>query len=255
MLGMFNQQNLRFQLETSQEEWRQGQNLEGELSITNNSDQNVVLNQLFVTLKCCQLKDIRSNEHNGVELQTTQDISPATLSPGESTKISFSFLLNQKTPLSDQKQSAFLYYGDQEVGFGHLQVSIQPLAIYGDILKVIETFYRFKIKKFVSKKASIDYTLIPPTAREWAQLKNLLISFELQENFDLHLKIEARGQKIDLSNAMLGGEAKTLKTVKSWTRQVRAMEYTFDGRQPDSDKIRRLFEEIMDQTKRELTQF
>lgn len=254
MLGMFNQQNLRFQLETQGEEWRQGQNLEGKLSVTNNGESSQSLNALFVSLKCCQLKDIRSNEHQGIELKILKETAP-TLNPGQTHVLPFSFELTQTTPLSDQKQSAFLFYGDENLGSGHLQVSILPLALYGEILKVIETFYRFKLKKFSGKKASIEYTLTPPTAREWAQLKNLLMTFELQENNDLKLKLEARGQKIDLSNALLGGETKPLKTVKTWNKHVSAHEYTLDGRAIDSDKIRRLFDEILTQTKSELSQF
>jgi sporulation-control protein spo0M len=255
MLGMFNQQNLRFQLETRGEQWRQGEKLEGELSVSNNGSEQAQLTNVFITLKCCQLKDIRANENHGLDLQMTPVDPSYSLSPGEMKKIPFSFLLDQKTPLTDLKQSAYIFYGDKDIGTGHLQVQVQPLALYGEILKIIETFYRFKIKKFVGKKASVEYTLIPPTAREWAQLKNLLMTFELQENFDLHLKLEARGQKIDLSNSMLGGEAKTVKTVKSWSKLISSREYTFDGRAIDSDKVRNVFEDILSRAKSELSQF
>lgn len=241
MLGMFQSSTHQCSLEIQGEQWRQGDMLEGQLIVKSKSSEDLTITGLKVSLEHCQTKDIRANQHLGQVLDQVILADQIVLKAGSEQSFAVKFQLPSDGPLTDNKQSLYLFYGAQELGSAHLQLTIKPLAIYEELLKVLETFYRFKIKKVSSKKKGVEFALTPPQAREWSTLKGLSLTLFLNEKNELSLKYLAKTETLDLATRA------TQKGQKTYEEKHPLKALTYDGRQVDSDKLRQHYDQALAQ--------
>jgi sporulation-control protein spo0M len=240
MRGFFHHQGIEYSIVTSREAWAQGDELELEFTITNSSAIDLDLNSIGVQLRHCQIKDIRAKSDKGAELASSSWTGQtSTLAPGEKTEAKFSFQLPKEVAITDQKASLFLFFGPTD-NSQHLQLNILPLPLFVQFIKVLETFQRFKLKKIVSKKSTVEYTMTPPLAKEWSALKTLIITLKLTEDATLEIQYEGRGEKLDLS----GQAGKTEKTVTKKDYKLLKKQY-FMGDTLDSAAVQNHFAQAL----------
>lgn len=240
MRAFFHSQGLEFTLETLEESWAQGDSLKGTVTLVNNSAKPFPLESVHLSLKQCLIKDIRAKEHEGALVCEASLVDqPQALEVGKTAEFKFNLAIPLNQSITDNKSSLYLFYGIGEQQ-DHLQLQISPLQDFLDMVKVLETFFRFKVKKVQSKKGVVEFTFSPPSSREWSSLKTLHISFSLKDAKEYELKYEARGQTLDLADLTGKTKKSVLKAQHTLPRQ-RVMIST----SVDSEYLRQHYDEVL----------
>jgi hypothetical protein len=166
-----------------------------------------------------------------------------SLAPGEQFEQSFDLALPENCPVSDKKSSWFLTYG-AAAGENHLQLRVEPRALYGKLIGLLDTFQRFKLKEFKASKKGVEYKLLPPTSRELANLESLNLGFTMQGE-TLELEFEFQVKKLDTE----GVTNKIKKSNERITRTLSPREYSLGPGMINQDVLLKMFEGVLAEVK------
>jgi hypothetical protein len=239
MKATFFSKPLEWNLETELESWSQGALIKGTLKVKNHSESSVTLDRPGVGLAWAEIKKVHAKTAGALKLETSQDLQTSSLGASESLELPFTLKLDENSMVSDKKGTYFLTYGQNALE-NHLQLKVEPRILYGKLIGLLDTFYRFKFKEYKSSKKSVEYKLIPPTARDMANLESLLLSMSMVED-RLHLKFDFQVKRLDTSGVTNKINKESVKLEKILSPK----EYSLGKEMINQDTLLKVFEEVI----------
>ena len=243
MKGTFFQKPLEWNIETPDESWQQGSKVRGTLRVKNHGAEAVSLKNAGVGLAHSDIKKVHAKTEGALKPSPLMNFTQEDLPAGGTQELTFELELPANCPVSDKKASWFLTYG-REATENHLQLNIQPRALFGKLVGLLDTFHRFKLKEFKGTKNGVEYKLIPPTSREMANLDGLLLGMEM-EGETLHLNFEFSVKKLDTSGVTNSIKKETAKIKRS----LAPKEYSLGRDMINQDTLLRIFESVIGEVK------
>lgn len=243
MKGTFFSKPLEWNIETVGESWHQGDCLQGTLKVKNHGTEGVDLSDCGVGIAYAEMKKVQSRAEGALSIEHQVSFSQSRVLPGEEASVDFSFEFSPNGPVTDKKCSHYLCYG-KDFKEGQLQLKIIPKELYLQIIRLFDTFYRFKQKEFKTTKKGVEYKLLPPSSRDMANIESLLLTFSMQED-SLCLKFDFQVKKLDTSFITTKINKEKLCLEKS----LLPKEYSLGRGMLNQDNLLKAIEEVLSSVK------
>ena len=197
MRSTFFQQPLQHQIEIDGENWNQGEEIKGELTIRNMSSETVVVNTSQVILAYGLKKSIKEGNESPWEVLEkqvmTQNIS---LPAGGEQSFEWIFQLATDCPITDKHGGLYLLFGGEDtlsVG-GKLDVPVNLHPILQNFLQTFTTQFFF-LEKYQKRKSEwTEVKLEPPESKEYPNLDFVRCLLRIsQEHLEAHYIFKMRG--------------------------------------------------------------
>lgn len=195
MKGTFFNKPLEWNIETDKESWTQGEPVRGTLRVKNHGTEPVTLNDAGAALAYAEIKKVHAKTDGAMKFDVKNIFSQALLNAGESKELTFDLTLPANCAVTDKKASYYLTYG-QNHAENFLMLKVEPRALFGKVIGLLDTFYRFKLKEFKAAKYGVEYKLLPPTSRDMANLESLNLGLSL-DGENLRMDYEFQVRKLD----------------------------------------------------------
>jgi hypothetical protein len=239
MKSVFFNKPLEFNIDILGDNWKQGDKVEGTVSIKNHSGEEVNLDEYGIFLCNANAKKIKANDPKGLEV-----VGEKIFDNLEDNKFSFDLCLN--SPITEKSSGPYIVCAkkDDLLSGQHLIMQVTPGENASKAIEILENFLRFKVKTVKSKKSGIEYTLNIPNSKEYSSISSFKILVEFNEK-NLKLKYQFKTKKIsyEAGNTTTKDEAKTFKY------ELTPSEYLFYGESVDQDKMIKHFNEVLEQVK------
>jgi hypothetical protein len=243
MKGTSFTKSLEWNIETVRESWQQGDTIEGSLSVKNHGTETVTLTTCGVGLAFADIKKVQTRAEGALKPEVTQGFSDTELSPGATSSTQFSFSLSPNGNVTDKKGSYYLTFGREFIE-SQLQLKVEPKLLFSKIIGLLDTFHRFKLKEYKSSKKGVEFKLIPPTAREMANVESLLLTFSM-DGENLNLRFEFQVKKLDTSSVT----TKINKQTVTIEKVVTPKEYSLGRDMINQDKLLQVTESVLSEIK------
>ncbi|MBF0350545.1 MAG: hypothetical protein HQM11_05910 [SAR324 cluster bacterium] len=238
------QRPVKFELETVQETWNQGDKVNGNLIVQNMDDKPVTIKAPQIVLAHGLYKEIKAHSNSwGIIGQQILD-SELTMLPGEHKVFEWECLLETHCPISDNAGSLFLLFGDETAresgGKINLNVGLHPLL--QGFLQTFETQFHFLKKYEKNKKDWLEIKLVPPpSSKDFPTLDHLMCLLRLKEtNIEIEYNFKVK---------LIGREGENIK-MKQKTRQstqvIAESEYLQAGGFPNRACFRQKIEDALE---------
>ena len=197
MRSTFFQQPLQHQIEIDGENWNQGEEIKGKLTIRNMSSEIVVVNTSQVILAYGLKKSIKEGNESPWEVfekqVMTQNIS---LPAGGEQSFEWIFQLATDCPITDKHGGLYLLFGGEDtlsVG-GKLDVPVNLHPILQNFLQTFTTQFFF-LEKYQKRKSEwTEVKLVPPVSKEYPNLDFVRCLLRIsQEHLEAHYLFKMRG--------------------------------------------------------------
>lgn len=213
MKGTFFNKPLEWNIETEKESWTQGENVKGVLRLKNHGTESIDLKDAGVGIAYADIKKVHARTEGAMKFDVKELFIDLSIGPGETKDLPFSLNLPANCPVTDKKASYYLTYGKNH-SESHLMMKIEPNALFGKVIGLMDTFQRFKLKEFKANKNGVEYKLIPPTSRDMANLEGLnLILSKDGENLQMHYDFQVR--KLDTAGVTTKVNKESVKVQKT----------------------------------------
>ncbi len=238
---------LEYSIEAVGEKWHQGDKLKGSLKIKNHSSEKIELPVLKVALCEGNYKKIKAKDAKGWNAISENLLSEAlTINPSEEKDYAFEFKLSENCSITDKNGSLYLAFfdKDEKIPAGHIELVIEPKVVIQQILQILESFLRFKVKEIKNAKNMIEVKLVPPTSRELSNLDGLLLSIsEVEKNLSLKYFFNLR--VLNISGTTMQSE----KATKEMEQHFNSKQYLIYGDSINQDFIIASVQEILNSVK------
>ena len=197
MRSTFFQQPLQHQIEINGENWNQGEEIKGELTIRNMSSETVVVNTSQVILAYGLKKSIKEGNESPWEVLEKQVITQnISLPAGVAQSFEWIFQLATDCPITDKHGGLYLLFGGEDtlsVG-GKLDVSVNLHPILQNFLQTFRTQFFF-LEKYQKRKSEwTEVKLVPPESKEYPNLDFVRCLIRIsQEHLEVHYLFKIRG--------------------------------------------------------------
>lgn len=239
MKGTFFNKPLEWNIETKEESWQQGGVVSGSLKVKNHGADPVPLKNAGVGLCYADIKKVHAKIEGVLKPEVTLGLNQPELKPQESIELPFSLTLPENCTVSDKKGTYFITYGNGMIE-NHLQLKIEPKLLYGKLVGLLDTFYRFKLKEFKGSKKGVEYKLLPPSARDMANLDSLILTIA-SEGSNLNLDFEFQVKKLETSGVTNKINKETIKI----NRVISPKEYSLGRDMINQDQLLKIFEAVI----------
>lgn len=243
MKGTFFSKPLEWNIETKLESWTQGSKIDGLLRVKNHSSEKVDLGEAGVGLAYADIKKVHAKVIGALKFSVTAIFPIKEIAPGESLELPFSLQIDPNSPVSDKKGSLFLAYG-RSFQENHLQLNIQPNALFGKLIGLMDTFQRFKLKEYKAVKNGVEYKLLPPTSRDMANIDTLLLTFSMEQE-TLKLVFDFQVKKLDTSDVV----NKIVKNSVRLEKTLTPKEYSLGRDMIHQDNLLKVLEGLIGEVK------
>lgn len=214
---------LEYSIEAIGEKWHQGDKLKGVLKIKNHSSEKIELPLLKVAICEGLYKKIKAKDAKGWNTIAENILSEGmTINPAEEKEYTFEFKLNENCSVTDKNGSLYLAFfdKDEKIPAGHIELVIEPKVVIQQILQILESFLRFKVKEIKNVKGMVEVKLVPPTSRELSNVDGLLLSLsEVEKNLTLKYFFNLR--VLNLAGTTMQSE----KTTKEMEQKFNSKQY------------------------------
>lgn len=243
MKGTYFNKPLEWNVETDKESWVQGESIKGILRLKNHSSEPIELTDAGVAIACADIKKIHARSQGALKFEATAIFLEKTLMPSMGIELPFELKLPDNCAVTDKKSSYYLAYG---IGHSesHLMLKIEPNTLFTKVIGLLDTFYRFKLKEYKSAKNGVEYKLIPPTARDMANLESLNLIFALQES-NLRMEYDFQVKKLDTSGVTNKVNKESVKILKSLSPK----EYSLGRDMINQDFLLKSIEQVIGEVK------
>jgi sporulation-control protein spo0M len=192
MKGTFFSKPLEWNIETDKESWTQGENIKGVLRLKNHSSESVNLTDAGVAIAYAEIKKVHARTEGAMKFDSKVLFSEPEIKAQDQIELPFSLTLPTNCGVTDKKASFYLTWGKNHAE-SHLMLKIEPKALFGKVISLLDTFYRFKLKELKAAKNGVEYKLIPPTSRDMANLESLNLIFSMNgENLQMDYEFQVR---------------------------------------------------------------
>lgn len=205
--GMFFQKPLELTLHVEGETWKQGDPIQGLLTIKNHGSEAVPVSEVKVHLAYGTLKKVHQRAPNSFDILASADLQGvSTIEPNSEAELPWKFETDRNSPITDTTDSLFLVYGrgTELEKLGQLQLMVRPDQVIQDFLDTVITGFRFVVKTQKSNKAALDVKLAPPDSKAFSMLEYMVLGFkfdgdELRVKYTFNLKkMEATAASVDV---------------------------------------------------------
>ncbi len=244
MKGAFFQKPLEWHIDVLGEAWSQGELIKGELRVKNLGDSPITLEGAGVRLSYADIKKVHARDEQAFK-EEAKVLFPAgtTIASQESKTLALQFTLPINCPVTDSKASYYVTYG-LTAKESNLQVHVGPRKLFTEILKLMETFQRFKPKSIKASKGAVEFKLLPPTSREYAHVEALHLEQSLEGD---HLKLDFTFKvKILDPNSVT---TKVAKDERHVSKVLTPREYSLGRDMINQDGILKALDEVLGQVK------
>jgi hypothetical protein len=243
MKGAFFNRSLEWSIETQSESWQQGGSISGILKVKNHGPESAPLHQAGAGLAYADLKKVFAKSEGILKPTVSQFLERDAVGAGEALEMAFTLTLPENCQVTDKKASYFLTYG-QGTTESHLQLIIVPRALFAKIIGLLDTFHRFKLKDVKASKAGVEYKLLPPTARDMANIDHVLVTFSMKGS-TLGMAFDFQVKKLDTSSIT----TKINKESLTVQRDLSPKDYSFGGDLINQDQLLKVLGEIIGEAK------
>ncbi len=243
MKATFFNKPLEWNIETKEESWTQGEVVKGTLRLKNHGTELVSLENSGIALAFAEIKKVHARVPGALKLDAKTLFPESTIAAGTSLELPFALPIAPNAPVSDKKGSMFLAYG-RNLEENHLQLSVNPRALFGKVIGLMDTFQRFKLKEYKTVKQGVEYKLLPPTSRDMANIDSLLLTFGMDQDV-LKLLFEFQVKKIETSGVTNKIEKSSVKIEKSLTPK----EYSLGRDMIHQDSLLKIIESVIGEVK------
>jgi hypothetical protein len=243
MKGTFFSKPLEWNIETVGESWQQGEVVKGTLKVTNHGSEAQNLEGAAIELAHADIKKVQTKVPDLFKHAIRFPLNLTSLEAGKTHEMNFEMKLPDNCPVTDKKASFYLSYGNG-ASTSSLQLSVQPLALFGKLVGLLDTFMRFKLKEFKGSKVGVEYKLIPPSSRDMANLDTAVVTFSMKEQ-TLLISFEFAVKKLDTS----GVTNKIDKSKVTIQRELSPKEYSLGRDMINQDQLLKVFESIISEVK------
>jgi sporulation-control protein spo0M len=178
-----------------------------------------------------------------LKFDVKENFAETELAAGSEKELSFSLKLPDNCPITDKKASYYIAYG-LNFSENQLQLKTEPKALYSKIVGLLDTFHRFKLKEIKSAKTGVEFKLIPPTARDMANLDSLGLIFSM-EGETLQMEFDFQVKKLDTSSITTKVSKETVKIKKSASPK----EYSLGRDMINQDQLLKILEAVIAEVK------
>src|SRR5690606_12302177 len=172
-----------------------------------------------------------------------ETFSIAELASGAEETIPFTFKIPLDGQISDKKTSFYLSYG-KDFAESQLQLKVNPKELFMKVIGLLDTFYRFKQKDLKSTKKGVEFKLLPPTARDMANIESLLLLFSMKEE-TLNMKFDFQVKRLDTSSVTTKINKESVSVIK----ELAPKDYSLGRDMINQDKILKAIEEVISEVK------
>lgn len=243
MKGTFFSKPLEWNIETKGEAWEQGANLEGILSVKNHGTESVSLVSSGVALSYAEIKKVQARNPEAFRFESTVSFADENIAPGETKSLNFTFPIPVNGGITDKKSSYYLSFG-QNSSEAQLQLKVEPKNLYTKIIGLLDTFYRFKVKEVKTNKKGVEYKLLPPTARDMANIDSLLLTFSMSEEI-LRMRYEFQVKRLDTASVT----TKINKESVIVEKELSPKDYSLGRDLINQDQLQRSIESVLGEVK------
>jgi hypothetical protein len=244
MRGTFFHSPFEWQIEVTGESWNQGDSIKGSLKLKNSSQNTEKISGEIIKIGYGEIKKVQQRDFSAIKVENFFKIEePQKINPSEERSFHFDFKLPDNCGITDSKSSFYLTCGPNGTE-SLLQLNIQAHKYFSEFTKLIETFHRFKLKSLKFSKGLIEYKMIPPASKEYAQVDSLTLNLNINESiikatFNFQLK------KIDTLSVTtkIKKEAKVIELV------LDPKDYLMGRDMLDQDKILKQYETVFSEVK------
>ena len=197
MRSTFFQQPLQHQIEIDGENWYQGEEIKGKLTIRNMSSETVVVNTSQVILAYGLKKSIKEGNESPWEVLEKQVLTRnISLPAGGEQSFEWIFQLATDCPITDKHGGLYLLFGGEDtlsVG-GKLDVPVNLHPILQNFLQTFTTQFFF-LEKYQKRKSEwTEVKLVPPESKEYPNLDFVCCLLRIfQEDLEAHYLFKMRG--------------------------------------------------------------
>lgn len=238
---------LEFCIEAIGEKWHQGDKIKGSLKIKNHSTEKVELPLLKVALCEGHYKKIKAKDVKGLNCLHEHILAEKiTLNPAEEKDYPFDFKIPENSAVTDKNGSLYLAFfdKDEKMPAGHIELVVEPKVVIQQILQILESFLRFKVKEIKSGKGLLEIKIVPPSSREFTSVDGVLLNIsEVEKNLTLNYHFSLRS--LDLASPTMQVEKKTKVVEQKFTSK----QYLIYGDSINQDFIIESANAVMDGVK------
>ena len=192
MKGTFFSKPLEWNIETDKESWAQGDSVKGILRLKNHGTESVDIKDAGVAIAHAEIKKVHAKTEGALKIDVKELFTDAEIKAQESKELPFTLTLPANCAVTDKKASYYLTYGKNH-SENHLMLKIEPKALFGKVIGLLDTFQRFKLKEYKATKNGVEYKLVPPTSRDMANLEGLNLTFSMEgENLQMDYDFQVR---------------------------------------------------------------
>ena len=197
MRSIFFQQPLQHQLEIDGENWNQGEEIKGKLSIRNMSSETVVVNTSQVILAYGLKKSFKEGNEPPWEVLEKQVLTKnISLPAGGEQSYEWIFQLATDCPITDKQGGLYLLFGGEETlsEGGRLDLPVRLHPILQNFLQTFSTQFFFLEKYQKRKSECTEVKLLPPDSREYPNVDNVLCFLRVHdEQLEAHYRFKMSG--------------------------------------------------------------
>ena len=215
MKGTFFSKPLEWNIETDKESWTQGESINGVLRLKNHGSESVDISNAGVAIAYADIKKVHARTEGAMKFDAKALFAESELKGQEQKELPFSLTLPANCAVTDKKASYYLAYGKNH-SESHLMLKVEPKILFGKVVSLMDTFFRFKLKEYKGTKNGVEYKLIPPTARDMANLDGLNLMFSIQGE-NLQMDYEFMVRRLDTSGVVNKIEKLSVKIPKTLT--------------------------------------
>lgn len=247
MRGTFFQKPLEMTLDIKGESWKQGDKVEGVLSLKTHADSTQLSENFGLTLALGDIKKFQKKDPKALKSIEFIPVSEKTVETSGEIQTPFTFELTEDCAITEKASSLYILCGEKERPFegGHLQLKIGPRPEFMEVLNIFQTFLRFHLKGMKNKKGFVEAKLIPPNSQELGMLKELLLGMK-KEGENLKLDFQMKIEKMNYAN----GDAKLSKEKLSKSIELTPKQYLIYGNAPNQEGIQSAVHSVLEEVKR-----
>lgn len=219
MKGTFFKKPLELRLLVEGESWRQGDPVSGELSVRNTGSESFPSEGLCVRLARGELRKVRAKSPDAFQEIASAAFGPSSaLEAGKESVMKWSFPTDRNCQITDSLASLFLLYGNGEdsTQIGQLQLKFDPDEVIQEFIQRLQVNFRFVAQSRKSRKGWVEYKLDPPSAKAYATLEQLALSFRFHGEA-LEVRYVFQVKKIESTAAALDLKKGTLELAQTFT--------------------------------------
>jgi hypothetical protein len=244
MRSTFFDRPIEYQLLCSQEEWLQGDPVNGVLTMRNLHKEVADITVAQVLLAYGNFRRVKANEPDCWEVLRREKLTENMQLEGhQSAELEWKFRLPTDAPITDKSGSLFLLFGgaDTLTRGGRLDVRTNLIEVLQSFLQTFVTQFHFLQKYTKHKDGWTEVKLEPPTAsREFPNLEHVLCYLRLlDDRLELRYKCKIKTLKRDGETMKVRG--KNLEISQNLTRD----EYLQGSGFPNRNKFREVIDEAL----------